>query len=189
MVTLIVSRQMVTSHYPNAHPDQKLAGLSVDGCGEFDFFHHNSSFVLNSAESLPLPHSTNDPFKMESFLEASTPDLKEIKDVTKSSTKDISERFLIYITGISYMWYPCLGCTLSVTLGLCFSILIGRFEKSRGVNPDYLSPPALWLLTKLFPNQVMNWLQVDGCPMLTSSGGCSFTLSVRRRTIHIVRQP
>lgn len=162
MTALIISKQLVLSNNQAAHRDQKLPGLSVDGCPKFDYFHHNKTFHSSNANDQPHPTLEKDIFIWQN----------------EDSPSQLSGRILIFLTEISYMWYPCIGCKLSIFFGLFFSLLLKRFDKSRGVNSDYLSPPALWLLTRLFPNHITKWIEVDGYPMLTSSGGCSFTMSV-----------
>lgn len=161
MTALIVCKQLVISNNQGIHRDQKLPGLSVDGCPQFDYFHHNETFHSTNANDQPHPSIVTD---NSTWKNEDTP-------------SQLSGSMLIFLTEISYMWYPCIGCKLSIFFGLVFSLLLKRFDRSRGVNPDYLSPPALWLLTKLFPNRITNWIEVDGYPMLTS-GGCSFTMSV-----------
>ncbi|CAL8103945.1 unnamed protein product [Orchesella dallaii] len=179
MTALIISKQII----PSRAIDQTLPGLSIEGCPKFDYYHHHQP----PHAPLPLNMTSSEDLHPSSSSTTETPlvlGFPPENDISSSSnpghdwTSTFSSRILLFLTEISYMWYPALGCTLSVTLGLIFSFLFKRFHKSRGVNPDYLSPPALWLLTKLFPNHIMNWIEVDGYPMLTS-GGCSFTLSVR----------
>lgn len=169
MTLLIVTRQMIITENPNIFRDQKLPGLSIDGCPEFDFFHHNETFHFNSTIDFPHPHPSGE---------------RDENPIVSLNPPSLCKQSLIYLSEISYMWYPCVGCCLSVTLGLLFSLLLKRFDRSRGVNPDYLSPPALWLLTKFFPNHIANWIEVDGYPMLTS-GVCSFTMSVRNTNCNL----
>jgi hypothetical protein len=115
-------------------PDQRLP-LSTDGCLDFN--------------------ATTE-FKMSD-------DFVFYKASTSTDWKDNDDSLLIRVLSMSYMWYSGLGCSLTVFLGLLFSLGFHYVDKGERklIDRRCISPPILKLLEKFCPDHISKWVDID----------------------------
>jgi len=81
------------------------------------------------------------------------------------------------LLSLSHIWYPGIGCALTVFLGLLFSIPVIKFQKKLSVCPECFSPVILKLWLKWFPSHMSIWVEPDENLVLLSSSVFSFLVN------------
>jgi len=109
-----------------------------------------------------LPRSTDG---CEDFNATITTSIIDEMDhfTARSNWKDNDDSLLIRILSMSYMWYSGLGCSLSVFLGLLFSLGFhySSSEKRSLIDKRCISPPILSLLVRFCPDHIKDWVDLE----------------------------
>jgi len=174
MTTLIVGNQF--GRVDKLISDPVLPGLTIESCSLNVTTALNELNTINS--SLPGLDYENTIKTFNIFDNNTLVQAERAQDELGQNFEDLSNHFLVSLMSVSYMWYPALGCGFSVTFGLLFSLIIGCCDAFKPVDPDYLSPPILWLLLALFPCQILKWIDVelDDYPAVLSRSSHSASL-------------